>query len=144
MIRISLVRAATTIAAFACVALAHAQAVTVADVLAIHSVIYRQMDALRRGNAGEAFLLTSPGIRQAFKTPENFMRDVRNQFTPLIRPSALAFSTLMIFDDDVIQQVRITDESRLTWSAHYPMQRQKDGSWRTNGCRLVRNALVSV
>ena len=26
------------------------------------------------------------------------------------------------------------------WLALYPMQRQPDGSWRTNGCQLVRRA----
>jgi hypothetical protein len=36
--------------------------------------------------------------------------------------------------------VRLTDRSGTVWHAYYAMQRQKDGSWRTNGCRLVQPA----
>jgi len=34
--------------------------------------------------------------------------------------------------------VRLTDAQGRAWIALYPMQRQPDGSWRTNGCQLAR------
>jgi len=36
--------------------------------------------------------------------------------------------------------VRLTDADGRAWIALYPMQRQPDGSWRTNGCQLARLA----
>jgi hypothetical protein len=38
----------------------------------------------------------------------------------------------------VVQQVQVTDNTGLVWVAYYAMQKQKDGSWRTNGCHLVQ------
>ena len=39
-----------------------------------------------------------------------------------------------------VQQVQITDRAGGIWLAYYAMQRQRDGSWRTNGCHLVQPA----
>ena len=39
---------------------------------------------------------------------------------------------------DVVQQVQVTDRAGGVWVAYYAMQRQSDGSWRTNGCHLVQ------
>src|SRR3970040_764109 len=72
---------------------AFAQRVSSDDVLEIRTVIYRQIDAFRRDNASEAFSLASPRIREAFKTPENFMRDVRASLAPIYRSSAVEFRT---------------------------------------------------
>lgn len=123
---------------------AFAQRVSDDDVLEIRTVIFRQIDALRRDNADEAFSLASPRIRAAFKTPESFMRDVRASLAPLYRSAALAFRTVLILDDEVVQQVKVTDRFGVAWSVFYPMQRQKDGTWRTNGFQLVREATVST
>ena len=37
-----------------------------------------------------------------------------------------------------VQQVQVTDNAGSVWVAYYAMQKQKDGSWRTNGCHLVQ------
>jgi hypothetical protein len=39
---------------------------------------------------------------------------------------------------EVVQQVQVTDGAGTVWVAYYAMQRQKDGSWRMNGCHLVQ------
>jgi Domain of unknown function (DUF4864) len=39
---------------------------------------------------------------------------------------------------DVVQQIQVVDRSGATWVAYYAMQRQRDGSWRTNGCHLIQ------
>jgi len=123
---------------------AAAERLSDADVVAIRSVIWQQLDAFRRDNARAAFLLASPQLRAEFKTPEAFMRDVRASRAPLLRLSTASFRALWILDHDVVQQVALTDGNGVTWSAYYPMQRQKDGSWRTNGCRLVPTGLVRI
>jgi len=38
--------------------------------------------------------------------------------------------------------VQLTDRAGGLWVAYFSMQRQKDGSWRTNGCHLVQPGRV--
>src|SRR2546423_8787878 len=114
--------------------------VTSADVEEIHAVINRQIDAFRRDDAQGAFALASPGVQQTFRTPEKFLDVVRMAYRAVYRPASLAFLDLMVLGDEVVQQVQVTDRAGMVWLAYYAMQRQRDGSWRTNGCHLVQPA----
>jgi len=115
-------------------------AVTVEDLAEIRAVINRQIDAFRRDDAHEAFALVSPGVQQTFGTPERFLDVVRVSYRAVYRPAAVAFLGLMVMGQDAVQQVQITDRAGSVWLAYYAMQRQRDGSWRTNGCHLVQPA----
>ena len=115
-------------------------AVTVEDVAEIRAVINRQIEAFRRDDAREAFALVSPGVQQTFGTPERFLDVVRVSYRAVYRPATIAFLGLTVMGHDAVQQVQITDRSGAVWLAYYAMQRQRDGSWRTNGCHLVQPA----
>ena len=115
-------------------------AVPAADARAVRAVIEAQLDAFRQDDAARAFSLASPGIRATFGTPENFMEMVRTSYAVVYRPRSVKFETPMAFDGQVVQPVRMTDDEGRAWIAIYPMQRQPDGSWRTNGCQLGRLA----
>ena len=115
-------------------------AVTVEDLAEIRAVINRQIDAFRRDDAQEAFALVSPGVQQTFGTPERFLDVVRVSYRAVYRPAVVAFLGLTVMGQDAVQQVQITDRSGAVWLAYYAMQRQRDGSWRTNGCHLVQPA----
>jgi hypothetical protein len=108
------------------------------DLAEIRNVIHRQIDAFRRDDAPGAFALVSPGVQPAFGTPERFLDTVRAAYRAVYRPSTLAFRELVVIGGDVVQPVQVTDRSGAVWVAYYAMQRQKDGSWRTNGCHLVQ------
>ena len=112
--------------------------VSAADLSEIRGVIHRQIDAFRRDDAQGAFALVSPGVQQAFGTPERFLDTVRMAYRAVYRPSAVAFLELVVMGGDVVQPVQVTDRSGAVWVAYYAMQRQRDGSWRTNGCHLVQ------
>jgi hypothetical protein len=112
--------------------------VTAADMSEIRGVIHRQIDAFRRDDAHGAFALVSPGVQQVFGTPERFLDTVRMAYRAVYRPAALSFLELVIMGGDVVQPVQVTDHSGAVWVAYYAMQRQTDGSWRTNGCHLVQ------
>ena len=113
-------------------------AVSAADMSEIRGVIHRQIDAFRRDDAHGAFALVSPGVQQAFGTPERFLDTVRMAYRAVYRPSALSFLELVVMSGDVVQPVQVTDRSGAVWVAYYAMQRQRDGSWRTNGGQLVQ------
>jgi hypothetical protein len=112
-------------------------AITGDDLVEIRAVIHRQIEAFRRDDAQEAFRLVSPAVQQTFGTPERFLDVVRVSYQAMYRPAAVAFLGLTLMGEDAVQQVRITDRSGAVWVAHYAMQRQRDGSWRTNGCHLA-------
>ena len=111
--------------------------VTGADVDEIREVIHRQIDAFRRDDAHGAFALVSPNAQQAFGTPERFLDTMRMAYRAVYRPASVSFLDLVVIGADVVQPVQVTDPSGAVWVAYYLMQRQKDGSWRTHGCRLV-------
>jgi len=116
--------------------------VTAADMAEIRGVIHRQIDAFRRDDAPGAFALVSPGVQQAFGTPERFLDTVRMAYRAVYRPSAVSFRELVVMDGDVVQPIQVTDRSGAVWVAYDAMQRQKDGSWRTNGCHLVQPSRI--
>ena len=109
-----------------------------ADAVEIRAVIHRQIDAFRRDDAQGAFALVSPGVQEAFGTPERFLDAVRAGYRPVYRPTRVSFLELVVMGGDVVQQVQVVDRSGATWVAYYAMQRQSDGSWRTNGCHLIQ------
>jgi hypothetical protein len=114
-----------------------ADRVSSADAAEIRTVINRQIEAFKRDDAQGAFALASPGVQQAFRTPEKFLDAVRAAYRAVYRPAAVNFLELLVMGDDVVQQVQITDRAGTHWLAYYAMQRQRDGSWKANGCHLV-------
>jgi len=119
--------------------------VSAADMEEIRGVIHRQIDAFRRDDAQSAFALVSPGVQQAFGTPERFLDTVRMAYRAVYRPTAVAFLELVVIGGDVVQPIQVTDRSGAIWVAYYAMQRQRDGSWRSHGCHLVQpNRTISA
>jgi hypothetical protein len=57
---------------------------------------------------------------------------------PVHQPAAVSFLELLIMSRDVVQPVRVTERSGAVWVAYYALQRQTDGTWHTQGCRLVQ------
>ena len=84
--------------------------------------------------------LATPGIRATFGDAETFMEMVRTQYAVVYRPRSVAFDAPLVIHGELVQPVRLTDAEGRAWLALYPMQRQPDGSWRTNGCLLERFA----
>jgi len=113
-------------------------AVSPEDARAVREVIEAQIDAFRKDDAARAFSLATPGIREKFGSPENFMDMVRSSYAVVYRPASVAFEAPVAIDGQFLQPVRMTDAEGRAWLAVYPMQRQPDGSWRTNGCQLGR------
>ena len=115
-------------------------AITNDDLVEIRAVIHRQIEAFRRDDAREAFKLVSPAVQETFGTPERFLDVVRTSYGAMVRPASVVFLGLTLMGEEAVQRVKLTDRGGAVWLAYYAMQRQKDGSWRTNGCHLVQPA----
>ena len=117
---------------------ASAQPVSPADAAAIRKVVEAQLDAFRNDDGARAFSYATDGIREIFGTPERFMAMVRGDYAVVYRPASVAFDAPEVAGGEIVQPVRLTDAAGNPWVAIYPMQREADGAWRINGCRLGR------
>jgi hypothetical protein len=79
-------------------------------------------------------------VQETFGTPERFLDTVRVSYRAVYRPATVVFLDLAVMGHDAVQRVQLTDRTGTVWVAYYAMQRQRDGSWRTNGCHLVQPA----
>jgi len=108
------------------------------DTAAIRAVISEQLDAFARDDGPRAFSLATAGIRAQFGTPEVFMEMVKSQYAVVYRPKSVHFDAPELVEGEVVQPVKMTDAAGRQWLAIYPMRREADGRWRTNGCLLHR------
>jgi hypothetical protein len=120
------------------IAAAQAPSVSPADARAVRAVIEAQLDAFQHDDGERAFSYAAPGIRETFRTAENFMEMVRTQYAVVYRPSRVQFEDALIVQGEVVQPVRFTDALGQLWLAIYPMERAADGVWSINGCYLDR------
>jgi hypothetical protein len=110
----------------------------------VREVVQAQLDAFLHDDAERAFELATPAIRKTFGSAENFLEMVRSSYAVVYRPKSVVFEAPLLADGQVIQPVRLSDTEGRGWIAVYPMQRQPDGSWRTNGCQLARLAGTQI
>ncbi len=109
-----------------------------AEVQSIRRVIERQIDAFKRDDAAGAYSFASPGIRKIFPTAEIFMQMVRQGYRPVYRPRSYAFDELTQIEGELVQPVRVVGPDGVPVTALYIMERQPDGSWKTDGCVLTQ------
>ncbi len=119
-------------------ALTQDASVSDADQGAIRAVIEDQLAAFQRDDAIAAFAYASPNIQSRFGTPEDFMRMVRTTYRPVYRPREVEFRDILTFEETPIQRVYVVGPNGESVVALYVMQRQNDGTWKVDGCYLVR------
>lgn len=114
------------------------------DAQAIRAVVSEQLDAFARDDATRAFSYATPEIRAQFGTADAFMTMVRTSYPAVYRPRSVQFEKPSNIGGEIIQPVRLTDAEGRAWLALYPMQRDRNGTWRINGCQLARAAGVAT
>lgn len=122
---------------------AHARAddaalVSPADHQAIEQVITSQLEAFRHDAGDAAFGLASPKIQSMFGTAPNFMAMVRQGYPPVYRPRSFEFEQLVTIDDRIVQRVMIIGPDGAPALALYTMEQEPDGTWRIDGCALLK------
>lgn len=110
------------------------------DARAVREVVQAQLDAFQRDDGEAAFALATPAIREVFGDAATFLEMVRRSYAVVYRPRSVQFEDPILVDGELIQPVSLTDAEGRAWIAIYPMQKQPDGRWRTNGCQLGRVA----
>ena len=131
---------------------AHAQAqpraaestLAAAEWSAIRRAIDDQRKALKSGDARKAFSFASPGIREQFGTPENFLSMVRDGYGALVAARYTEFLEGAVIDGAVIQPLRLVAPDNSVLVALYTMEKQRDGRWRIAGCVLAPSTVQAV
>src|SRR5581483_4584959 len=103
---------------------------------AIRDVITRQLGALRRGDAHEAFAVRSPAIQALFGSPGKFMVIVEQGYPQIYRSRSHRFLKLETIDGKTVQRVLI-ESAAGTVIARYEMT-ELAGTWRINGVAVKK------
>ena len=128
-----------------CLLVAAADAVRASEPAdAMRTIILQQMDAFKRDDGAGAFAYASPEIRAMFGTPEHFMQMVRRGYPQVYRPREVTFRERVVFQGKPALVVHIVGQDGSAVLALYPMQRQPDGSWRIDGCYLLKTSDVGA
>jgi len=110
-----------------------------ADNAAIHQIITDQMAAFKRDDAAAAFAFNTEELRRHFHDAENFMNTVRSLYQPVYRPSQVTFGALETTDGMIVQHVLTVGPDGNVHEALYFVKRLGDGTWRIDGCILMRS-----
>lgn len=107
----------------------------------IRAVVESQLSAFERNDAGGAFALAAPGVRQRFhEDADQFLAMVRTQYPMVHRPASVQFLPVEMADDVAFQKVRVTDQLGASWLVTYLLNRQQDRQWRISACLVVPDA----
>jgi hypothetical protein len=105
---------------------------------AIRQVVEAQLAAFQRDDGDAAFGFASPGIRRKFGDAATFMAMVKSGYAAVYRPKSVAFDRLVDTGMGPDQMLRVIGPDGVAYTAHYIMQRQRDGRWMISACYLDR------
>lgn len=114
------------------------------DAQAIRQVIRDQIDAFGRDDATRAFRYATSDIQKRFRTADNFMRMVRENYQPVYRADSVHFARLKRVDGQWVQSVQVVDDAGHVWDALFTMKRQGKGGWKVAGCELVETTTFAT
>lgn len=115
-----------------------------ADAAAIETAVKSQLDALMDDDATKAFELATPTTRMQIGSPDNFLRLIKEEYTPMYRHQVAIFSKPEVINGDAVQLVRLTDGAAHVWLAIFWMQQDEDRSWKIDGCQLIETTSISI
>jgi len=121
-----------------------AEEISVSDTEAIRFVVQSQLDAFAEDDAAKAFALTTSSTRSHLGTPDNFLDLVKKKYPAIYRHRRALFSMPEMVDGQAFQAVRLTDNDNFVWLAIYQMQKEFDGNWKIEDCRLLATASISI
>ena len=116
---------------------------------AIQQVIGDQLKALKAGDGTKAITYSAPGIRQQFRTPERFLRMVREGYSALLDARSSTFLEGAVIGGETIQPLQLVLPDNTVVVALYTMVKVRDGqkeglrdgqrggNWRIAGCVIA-------
>jgi hypothetical protein len=115
-----------------------------ADARAIRATVQSQLEAFAHDDAVRAFGLATQSTRMQVGSADNFLRMVREHYTPIYRNRLALFSVPEVIHGKTVLMVRLTDSDSRVWLAIYHMQQDTDRTWKVDGCQLLQTTSVSI
>jgi hypothetical protein len=115
-----------------------------ADRAAMRDIISGQIAAFQADDGARAYSFASPMIQSVYPTPDQFMAMVRGGYQPVYRPRSFTFGETSDTANGPLQKVYITGPDGASYVAVYTFQRQPDGSWKINGCTILKDESPSI
>ncbi len=115
-----------------------------ADWKAMQQVISDQVAALKAGDGTKAMTYAVPGVRQQFRTPERFLRMVREGYSSLLDARSSSFLVGAVVDGQTIQPLQLVMPDNTVLVALFEMQKQRDGRWQIAGCVIAPSTAQST
>ncbi len=106
-------------------------------------VIGAQIEAFQSDDVAGAFQFAAPGIRQMFRTPENFGRMVQQGYPMVWRPAEVRYGSSEARGAAVLQRVIITDASGRVFTLEYTMVPAGE-SWQIAGVSILEASQVGA
>ncbi|MBN9507757.1 MAG: DUF4864 domain-containing protein [Alphaproteobacteria bacterium] len=108
-----------------------------ADRAAIQGVIQNQIGAFGRHDDAAAFAYASPGIQSQFGDAATFGAMVRRGYQPVYLARRVHFGALLAVHGRTVQKVELIGPDGVPSLAFYFMERERDGTWRIDGCIIA-------
>jgi hypothetical protein len=102
------------------------------------AIVSRQFDAFARDDAAGAYALVTPSLKMTFTDPDVFIGMVRNRYAPVYRHRDVDFGDAEVEGDAMTITATLVDGDNQLWTALYTLERQPDGRWLINSCKLIR------
>jgi Domain of unknown function (DUF4864) len=102
----------------------------------MQQIITLQLAAFESDDDVAAFSHASFAIKRRFRTPENFLATVKLTYPAIYRPRAVEFLGHYIYRGFPYQRLQVVAPDGTVLEAHYKMQRERDRSWKIDGCTL--------
>lgn len=121
-----------------------ARAEAAADRATLQALVESQIAAFQADDEAGAYSFASPSIQGLYPSPGLFMQMVRQAFQPVYRPQQFTFGTVRDGPSGPQLHMYVTGPDGAAYVAEYSFQQQPDGSWRINGCRLIKDTAPTI
>ncbi|MGB7285325.1 MAG: DUF4864 domain-containing protein [Salaquimonas sp.] len=122
--------------AFVSTSLAQEVSVGAAETAATQSVVRDQLNAFKAGDHNRAYSHAAPNITNYFTTVDRFIGMVKGGYSAIYLSDSFVMGRNTIINDDIYQEVIITDPQGKQWQAVYTLRQQADGSWKITGVKM--------
>jgi len=102
------------------------------------AIVERQFDAFEHDDAGAAYALASPTIKDMFSDADHFMAMVRDHYAPVYRHRSAEFGAFKESEDEASLEATLVDNDNVVWTALYSFRRGPNGDWLISGCVLAK------
>jgi hypothetical protein len=118
--------------------------VSAEDIKAARQVIASQISAFKADDYELAYSFAAPNVKQVFTSAKAFKFMVQSGYTQLYQHTSYSFGESTSANDEVYQEIIVTDESGQLWRFVYSLDKQQDQSWKITSVVMHRYEGKSV